>query len=93
MKFLLTAVACLFSLTGLSAAQTTGTVFGPEVDPEGREFEYRIAAEFEQSGDDASLSHRLHYQQALTWVTLWNGRRECCSVCLTARRIRISCCA
>lgn len=73
MRILLAAVAFLFSLTGLAAAQTTGTVFGPEVDPEGREFEYRIAAEFEQSGDDASLSHRLHYQQALTDTLRWRA--------------------
>jgi hypothetical protein len=73
MKFILTAITLAFCVSGLAAAQTTGTVFGPEVDPDAREFEYRIAAEFENSGDDAALAHRLHYQQALTDRLRWRA--------------------
>ncbi|MGX6646897.1 hypothetical protein ACWCOP_03010 [Maricaulaceae bacterium MS644] len=54
-------------------AQTTGTVFGPEVDPDARELEYRVAAGFAETGEDASFSHRIHYQQAINDVLRWRA--------------------
>lgn len=54
-------------------AQTTGTVFGPDVTPGSRELEYRIAAEFSDAGDPVSFGRRLHYQQAFNDRFRWRA--------------------
>ncbi len=56
-----------------AAAQTTGAVFGPDVDPGDREAEYHIAAGIEASGEDASIAHRIHYQKAINDRLRWRA--------------------
>ena len=79
-RFALAAPAAVFSAVfaallaaGPAAAQTTGTVFGPDVDPDDREFAYRVAAGVEDSGEDASFAHRIHYQQAINERLRWRA--------------------
>lgn len=73
MTRLLLALCAAISFTAAAAAQTTGTVFGPETAAGDREFEYRLAAAFEESGDDANLAHRVHYQQAINEALRWRA--------------------
>ena len=71
-RLILAAFAAL-AFTAAGQAQTTGTVFGPETSAGDREVEYRIAAGVEESGSDASLAHRLHYQQAINDSLRWRA--------------------
>ncbi|MGJ3230189.1 MAG: hypothetical protein ACFE0P_00145 [Oceanicaulis sp.] len=73
MTHLLVSLCLVLALAGGAAAQTTGTVFGPETAAGDREAEYRVAAAFEESGGDASLSQRLHYQQAINDSFRWRA--------------------
>lgn len=67
------ALALALTASGAAAAQTTGTVFGPETAPGDREIEYRIAAGFAEAGGDAALAHRFHYQQAMGEALRWRA--------------------
>ncbi|MEQ8405759.1 MAG: hypothetical protein RKE49_11730 [Oceanicaulis sp.] len=71
-RLILTLCATL-AFTGAARAQTTGTVFGPETAAGDREFEYRLAAGFEEAGEDAALSTRIHYQQAVNDTFRWRA--------------------
>ena len=73
MRALLTSLLCLTGFPALAAAQTTGTVFGPDVDADEREFSYRVAAEYEDAGGEAGFAHRIHYQQAINGALRWRA--------------------
>lgn len=62
------------AVTSAGAAQTTSSVSGPDITAGERELEYRFAAGFGETVDDASLAHRLHYQQAINERARWRVR-------------------
>jgi hypothetical protein len=61
-------------VTGAGFAQTTSSVSGPAIDAGEHEVEYRIAAGFSESLEDAALAHRLHVQAALSDSLRWRVR-------------------
>ena len=73
MKTWAAAIGLCATLGAAASAQTTGTVFGPETALGDREFAYRIAAGFEDSGGDAAFAHRIHYQQAVSEALRWRA--------------------
>lgn len=75
-RSLLAACSAAGAAAGISmsaSAQTTGTVFGPDVNADDREFEYRIAAGYPDSDGKADFAHRIHYQQALNDTLRWRA--------------------
>ena len=51
---------------GPALAQNVTGVFGPTVNEDDHNFEYRIAAALDQDGDDARWAQRFHYERALS---------------------------
>lgn len=67
--FLLASQAC-----GTALAQTTSSVSGPEISTGARDVEYRVAAAFGETVDDAAFAHRLHVQHAVSDQLRWRLR-------------------
>ena len=66
MRILATAFLLGFAATGAAAAQNVGGVFGPEVTPDSKAIEYRIAASPGSDGRPGRVASRFHYQQTVT---------------------------
>ena len=60
------AALMLFALTPAAQAQNVGGVFGPEVTPGSRAFEFRTAFAPPSDGRPDRITSRLHYQQSVT---------------------------
>lgn len=65
MKPALAAIVFLGFTAAPAGAQTLGTVFGPEVDPDDRAAEYRFAIADEGEGG-SDMAHRIHVQRAFS---------------------------
>lgn len=65
MKPALAAIVFLGVTAAPAGAQTLGTVFGPEVDPEDRAAQYRFAMA-DEGGGASDRAHRLHVQRAFS---------------------------
>lgn len=64
LAYLIAIFAVLFALP--AQAQNVTGVFGPTVNEDDHNFEYRIAAALDQNGDDALWAQRFHYERALS---------------------------
>ncbi len=67
--FFASAAITALCLSNAAAAQTLGSVFGPDVGADDKEAEYRLGAEFNDG--ETNLGHRLHYQQAIDERLRW----------------------
>ena len=67
MRILVLLIAALVALIAWPAsAQNVTGVFGPVVNEDDHNLEYRAAAAFDVNGDDARWSQRIHYERALS---------------------------
>lgn len=64
-RFLLIAVLAVSSAAGFASAQNLSSVSGPTVSADKREVEYRLGWVPADSGDDASIGHRIAYGASL----------------------------
>lgn len=65
-KYLFALAMALVAIAPLAHAQNVGGVFGPEVTPDSKAIEYRVAVAPSSDGRPGRIATRFHYQQTVT---------------------------